>query len=45
MARKRGGRMTIQKALEVIKNEVSYKSGIIINQALNLELRTGFRLE
>lgn len=26
--------MTIQKALEVIKNEVSYKSGIIINQAL-----------
>lgn len=26
--------MTIQKALEIIKNEVSYKSGIIINKAL-----------
>lgn len=26
--------MTIQKALEIIKNEVSYKSGIIINEAL-----------
>ena len=26
--------MTIQKAFEIIKNEVSYESGIIINEAL-----------
>lgn len=35
MARKRGRRMTIQRALEIIKNEMPYESDEI-NEALNM---------